>query len=141
MDYQALIDAMVGIVEGDKSLVVNGASRHFDSPVQMNERNHGFGILAEKEGKYLTAGGYKNSEDKNSYYAGGGVKKRYGNDYYIEPGVLAGVVSGYKNAVTPMVLPTLGVGKKNVGALNFMYTPETRDALATLMMNMSIPLN
>ena len=124
---------------GDYSLVVNGKSKHLDTDKEFNEVNPGFGILAEQDGKYLTAGGYKNSFNDDSYYLAGGLKKKFGKDFYVEPGIIGGVVSGYKEKLTPMVMPTLGVGLNGLGALNMMYAPQYEGNPATLMMNLNVP--
>lgn len=130
------------LYNGDYSLNVNGKSKHLGTDEKFNEDNPGLGLMAEKDGKFLTAGGYKNSFSKPSYYLGGGVKKRYGGkDLYIEPGILAGLVTGYEDKLTPMVLPMLSLGSYDYGALNMMYAPRVKDKNpATLMFNYSIPI-
>ena len=127
------------ITDGDYSLTVNGKSKHLDTDVPRNENNTGFGLLAEKDGKFLTAGGYKNSEWNPSYYVGGGYKKRFGNNFYIEPGILGGIVSGYEGGLIPMALPMVSIGKKGLGAINTMYAPRVGDDPAVIMFNMSVP--
>ena len=130
------------LTNGDYYLNVNGASKHLGTNDKFNENNPGLGILAEKDGKFLTAGGYKNSFSDPSFYVGGGLKKRYGNKHaYIEPGILAGLVTGYEDPLTPMVLPMITAGLYDFGALNLMYAPEVKDKNpATLMLNYSIPI-
>ena len=118
---------------------INGISRHLNSPVQRNENNTGFGLMSEKNGNFLTAGGYKNSEYNNSYYLGGGMKAHYGNDFYIEPGFVAGLVSGYEGGIMPMAMPMVSLGMKDRGAINAMYAPRVNDDPAVLMFNLSIP--
>lgn len=127
------------ITDGDYSLIANGASKHLDTDYDYNEVNPGLGLLAEKDGKFFTVGGYKNSHDKNSFYAGGGLKKRFGRDYYIEPGIFGGAFTGYDEALTPAILPMLSVGKNGVGALNAMYAPKVKDKPAVVMLNLSVP--
>jgi hypothetical protein len=136
-------DVMAGlldiITDGDYSLVLNGASKHLNTDYDYNERNPGLGLLAEKDGKFLTVGGYKNSHDDNSFYVGGGLKKRFGSDYYIEPGIFGGAFTGYEPSIMPAILPMLSVGKKGGGALNTMYSPKIKDKPAVLMFNLSVP--
>ena len=130
------------LLNGDYFLNVNGASKHLGTDVKYNENNPGLGIMALKDGKFLTAGGYKNSFSDPSFYVGGGIKKRYGSkDFYIEPGMLAGIVTGYEDKLTPMVLPMLTTGTRDFGALNLMYAPKVKDKNpATIMLNYSIPI-
>lgn len=124
------------------SLNINGISKHLNSDVSYNENNPGLGITAESEGQFLTAGGYKNSFNRPSYYIGGGIKKRYGRKhFYIEPGILSGIITGYENKYTFMVLPMITAGFHKFGAVNLMYAPKTEENPATLMLNYSIPLN
>ena len=129
------------LYNGDYSLNVNGKSKHLGADVKYNEDNPALGLLAEKDGEFLTAGGYKNSFGDPSYYLGGGVKKRYGGkDFYIEPGILAGLVTGYEDALTPMILPMISAGLMDIGKINMMYAPEVKDKNpATLMFNLSVP--
>ena len=129
------------LTDGRYALDINGVSKHLNTDVKFNENNPGFGITASKDGKFLTAGGYKNSFNDRSYYAGGGLKKKYGNkDFYIEPGIMGGIVSGYEDKITPMLLPMITAGLYDYGALNLMYAPEVKDKNpATLMLNYSIP--
>ena len=129
------------LLNGDYKLDINGKSKHLGTDVKYNEDNAGLGITASKDGKFLTAGGYKNSFSEPSYYLGGGVKKRFGNNKaYIEPGLMGGVVTGYEDNLTPMILPMLTAGLYDYGALNLMYAPEVKDKNpATLMLNYSIP--
>lgn len=134
----ALLDLLYN---GDYYLDVNGKSRHLGTDVQYNENNPGFGITAAKDGKFLSAGGYKNSFSEPSYYLGGGLTKRFGDkDFYIEPGVMAGVVSGYEDKLTPMVMPMIRAGLWDMGTLNMLLAPKVEDRNpTTLMFNYSIP--
>jgi hypothetical protein len=124
---------------GKYSLNINGKSKHFNSLHQLNEDNPGFGITAEKGNSFITAGGYENSYFDPSFYAGIGYKNRFGNQFYIEPGIIAGLVTGYKDSLSPMILPMVSIGHSKLGALNLMYAPEYQENPATLMMNLSFP--
>lgn len=130
------------ILNGSYALDINGKSKHLGTDVRYNEDNKGLGLTASKDGRFLTVGGYNNSFNIPSYYLGGGIKKRYGNnDFYIEPGLMGGLVTGYEDNLTPMILPILTAGLRDYGALNLMYAPEVKDKNpATLMMNYSIPI-
>ena len=130
------------LLDGDYYLNVNGVSKHLNTDIKYNEKNPGLGLMAVKDGKFLTAGGYKNSFSDPSYYVGGGVKKRYGSkDAYIEPGLIGGLVTGYDQKLTPMLMPMLSAGSNDYGALNLMYAPKVENQNpATLMINYSIPI-
>jgi len=127
------------LFSGKTSLNINGKSKHLNTDIEFNEDNPGLGLTIENGNKLLALGGYKNSFSEPSYYIGAGLKKRFGNDLYIEPGLLGGVVTGYDKKLTPMVLPSLSFGIKDYGALNLMYAPEYHDNPATVMMNLSVP--
>lgn len=137
----------------DWYLDINGVSRHSEDPKnevaralmrkygvsEWNEDNFGVGVTAKDANKFYTLGGYNNSLGEPSYYAGGGYQRRFGNDFYIEPGLLAGVVTGYEDPVTPMLIPKLGLGIKDVGQLNLSYLPSFRDNPSVWTANLSIP--
>ena len=128
----------------DYYLDINGLSKHLNTPVEYNERNLGFGVTRETQDdsliKMLTAGGYKNSFNNPSYYAGGGLAKRFGTgDYYMDIGGLLGGITGYDKAVSPMAAGLLSVGKKDLAKLRMMYAPETEKSPSLLMMNLGIP--
>ena len=127
-------------------LDINGKSKHSggDETQDYNENNYGFGITAEKEHdkivQLLTAGGYKNSFNKPSYYAGGGLAKRFGaGDYYMDVGGIAGGVTGYDKTVSPLVAAIMSLGQKDKAKLNMMYAPETEKSPSLIMMNLGIP--
>lgn len=124
---------------GQKYLSINGKSKHLNTDIEYNEDNPGLGLVVENGNRLLALGGYKNSFSEPSYYLGAGLKKRFGDDLYIEPGLIGGVVTGYENKLTPMLLPSLGLGIKDVGKLNLMYAPEYEKNPAVLMMNLNIP--
>lgn len=125
------------------SLSINGFSKHLGTDQEYNEVNPGIGIIKHTGDKsYATAGYYKNSFSEPSYYAGLGYDEKFGDDYYAKLGVVAGVVSGYKRKLTPMVLPKLSLGMKNKGEVNLMYAPEYKDENPeTLMLNYTVPIN
>jgi outer membrane receptor for Fe3+-dicitrate len=81
-------DYLKGLLTGKRYLTVNGASKHLNTDIEYNEDNPGLGLTFEDGNKLLTLGGYKNSFSDPSYYLGLGYKKRFGNDFFIEPGIL-----------------------------------------------------
>lgn len=130
----------------DLYLDVNGASKHIDAPVKRNENNPGLGVrynFDSQDGiqKFLTAGQYLNSHNKNTIYAGGGFLKRVSGDdsFDVKAGAMAGGMTGYKNPITPAILPMLSAGTKN-SRLNLLFAPKTSDSAATVMLNASIRL-
>ena len=124
---------------GDYYLDINGKSKHLGTDEKFNEFNYGAGLTAEYGNNLATMGYYKNSLNNDSFYAGYGMKKRFGYDPYLDIGILAGGVTGYEDTITPLMLPLATIGLRNVGQLNMMYAPEYNDSPATFMMNLGIP--
>ena len=146
-------------------LDVNGLSKHLGvaeglpQNFKYNESNPGLGITAESVNnrliKALMAGRYQNSFGTPSYYAGGSLAKRFGNDYYIDLGVFGGAATGYKDvkghhngntysfpeykAIQPMAGLMTNIGTKDLGRLGIKYIPKSRVSPALLMMNLGIP--
>jgi len=127
----------------DYYLDINGLSKHLNTDVSYNERNLGMGLTRETVDddlvKMLTAGGYKNSFGDTSLYAGGGLAKRFGDDYYMDVGGVLGGITGYDKTVSPMAAGLLSFGKKDLAKLRMMYAPETEKSPSLLMMNLGIP--
>ena len=126
----------------DLYLDVNGRSKHIGTDIPYNEENTGFGISATQGNdlvKILTAGGYKNSYGEPSYYAGGGLAKRFGNKNYMDVGAVGGVVTGYEDKVSPLAAALLSLGRKDRMRLNFLLAPKFKENPALLMMNLGIP--
>ena len=129
-------------------LSINGKSKHgneFPAPSGgWNETNPGLGIgyewAKDKIIKEIVAGYYKNSLNKNTGYVGGSYRKRFGNDYYLDAGLSGGaLIGGYDIPVVPFMAPSLSIGKKGLGSLNFMYAPKTSRSPSFWMMNGEIP--
>jgi len=129
----------------DFYLDINGKSKHLNTDVEYNENNYGFGITAEKERlksrviDILTAGTYKNSHGNRSNYAGAGIGKKYGDEYYAVLGAIGGVVTGYEDTLSPLGALYAGLGKKGKARLNLMYAPSSADNPQLLMMNLGLP--
>lgn len=126
-------------------LDINGLSKHFGGDQEYNEVNPGIGITREtandKVVKALMAGMYENSFEDPSFYLGGHLAKRFGDDYYLDLGVSGGLITGYEEPITPMAALMAQVGKKDLGRLKFQYVPsiEPKEP-AILMMNLGIPM-
>lgn len=133
---------------------INGLSKHLgepveysqkgsDTPAKYNESNFGFGVTREDESnglvRLLTAGRYNNSFGNPTNYAGAGIAKRFGSDYYADIGVMGGAMTGYEDKLSPMAAIYSAVGKKDKAKLRLMYAPESEVAPPVLMMNLGIP--
>jgi antimicrobial peptide resistance and lipid A acylation protein PagP len=125
-------------------LVLNGRAIHLDPPKKLNEANWGLGLeynYTKRAGwvPFLTASGFKDSNDNPSYYAGGGIKKRftlsrgaYGT--YVDAGAVAFLMTreNYQNNQPfPGILPVLSVGMNRL-ALNVTYVPDMPEIRAKL---------
>jgi Antimicrobial peptide resistance and lipid A acylation protein PagP len=115
-------------------IVVNGRSFHIDAAKEWNEDNWGLGIEREFDTssrwvKVALANGLKDSFGEPSYFAGGGVKRRFrvrSDDLYVDLGVIGFVMTREDvnhNQPFPGLLPAVTVGGKRV-ALNVTYMPE-----------------
>lgn len=127
-------------------LDINGLSKHLNTDVEYNEKNYGFGITREKQDlendiiNMITGGTYQNSFGNQSNYAGAGIAKRFGDEYYADVGVVGGVMTGYDKAVSPMAAIYAALGKEDFAKLRMMFAPETEKSPALMMMNLGIPL-
>lgn len=128
-------------------LDINGLSRHLgDSDVPLREVNPGLGFTREKGSniiKMLSAGGYRNSFDKNSLYGTAGLAKRFnlGDGLYTDLGAIAGAVTGYPgSSVMPMGGLYGSLGRKGGSKVRLMYGPKTERNNAVLMLNLGIPI-
>ena len=75
-----------------------------------------------------------------SLYADGGLKKRFGNNFYADLGVMGGLLlGGYDKQINPFLAPILTLGKKDLGALNLMYAPATKNNPSFWTLNAQIP--
>ena len=131
------------MAESTYYLDINGLSNHLNTDVEYNEKNYGFGVTKESLEdtivKALSAGGYKNSFGEPSYYAGAGMAKRFGDDYYMDLGGMIGAATGYEESLSPIAAVLMSLGKKDLAKLRMMYAPETDKSPSLLMMNLGIP--
>ena len=129
------------------SLIINGKSFHKEQPKKgaFNEENWGLGLqydykLYNKHWiPYLTASGFKDSLKRNSYYAGGGILRRFSLDA-LQKGVYAGaglvgfvMVRKDYNDRKPFLgaLPAFTLGTDRV-AINASYVPKVEPKLVPL---------
>ncbi len=124
------------VLAGDFSAVLNGKSYHLNSSYDWNESNFGAGIeyAFDSESKWRTilmANGFRDSESKMSYMAGGGLHRElYQTDrlsgFYVMAGINAFVMTRNDvddNRPFPGVLPSVTVGNQYAG-LNLTYLPK-----------------
>lgn len=96
--------------QDDRGWLMSGfLSKHINSDKDYNENNHGIGY---KTNDGYLAGLYRNSLNKNSFYAG----KEFQTDPLIGDklrlAIVLGLVSGYNKPVQPLALPELLYGNK-----------------------------
>jgi len=136
----ALAALMSAPAQADQwSLLLNGKAIHLEeSPgVEYNEDNWGAGVqydfnMTERKWvPFITASGFKDSNENMSYYAGGGTVRRFsfGDDkggLHLDAGLVAFLMvrKDFKNDDPfPGVLPVVSFGTDRV-ALNVTYIPK-----------------
>ena len=112
-------------------------TRHF------REQNYGIGFEHKlSEDSSLSIGYYRNSLDRNSFYAGYNWSPI--NAGAVKLGVIGGVISGYpalnKGGAFPMLLPVASLEGKAVG-INLTYVPRMKDvsSVVALQLKFKIP--
>lgn len=136
-----------GAGAGELSLLVNGVAKHFDVPAgtTFNERNWGSGFQYDFDKTennwvpFLSASGFKDSFRDMSYYAGGGVMRRFDiapklDNLYFDAGVVAFVMTRqtYKdNDPFLGALPAFTIGTAHF-AVNISYVPKVHPKLVPL---------
>ena len=135
---------------GDLSLLINGKAFHINAPAgkEYNERNWGAGIQYDfdpigrnKQWRPLAmASGFQDSFKNPSYYAGGGLVRRFVpfsslNNFHVDTGVVAFFMTreDYNNN-NPFfgMLPVLSVGTQRV-SLNLTYVPKVHPKMVQLV--------
>ena len=128
---------------GSLSAVINGRSYHVDASKDWNENNFGFGLeyrfdSTSKWRSTILANGFKDSEDRMSYMAGGSLQRRLVDSerlggLYLDAGVTGFLMTRHDvndNRPFPGILPTVSVGNRHVG-FNLTYLPESAVSHAT----------
>jgi len=116
------------------SLLVNGKAIHFNSANKnFNEKNWGAGLqydlapINENWIPFVTVSGFKDSNRNPSYYAGGGIMRRYQFDHlHVEAGVVGFVMTrkDFRDDKPFIgVLPAFSLGTKNV-SVNMTFVPK-----------------
>lgn len=116
--------------------VFNGKSYHVNSSYDWNENNYGLGLEYEFNSqsrwiKTAMANGFRDSVDKMSYMAGGGIHRRLYethrlSDFYVNAGVNVFMMTRQDvndNRPFPGMLPSLSIGNKYFG-MNLTYLPK-----------------
>ena len=106
------------------------ASYHTDRSSPHNERN--WGLSAEYQATAAwraTAGAYRNSQWRNSVYAGGlWIPEQPGN---WKGAVLVAMLTGYRHSAVPVALPTIVYEQKNWG-INVGVMPSLERGLGVI---------
>jgi len=129
------------------SLILNGKSIHKEAPKKgsFNEKNWGFGlqydyaIYKEHWQPYLTASIFKDSFEENSFYAGGGMMRRFSlneihEDLHFSAGLVGFVMTRkdhHNRRPFLGALPAFAFGTDKV-AVNISYVPKVEPKLIPL---------
>jgi hypothetical protein len=137
----ALLCALIAfpVRAGQLSLLINGKAVHLEEKrgTDYNEENWGAGLQYDfnmTEGKwvpFVSASGFKDSNENPSYYAGGGTMRRFSfgekeGAFHVDAGLVAFLMvrKDYKDGNPfPGVLPVVSVGTDRL-ALNVTYIPK-----------------
>ncbi len=128
-------------------LILNGKSFHKEQPKKgsFNEENWGLGLQYDFEiyrkhwQPYLTASGFRDSYKRNSFYAGGGMMRRFSlariqKDLNFGAGLVAFVMirkDHHNRRPFLGALPAFTLGSDNV-AVNLSYVPKVEPKLVPL---------
>jgi len=125
-----------GAVAGEFSAVINGKSFHLDADEEWNEENYGLGLEYEfsSESRWksrLMANGFRDSHDRMSYMAGGGLHRTLFSTerfkgFYVDAGINAFLMTREDvndNRPFPGILPSLTIGNDYMG-INLTYLPK-----------------
>jgi hypothetical protein len=120
---------------GQWDIVLNGKSIHVDSDRDWNESNWGLGFEHEfnPEARWVRVAlgnGFLDSEDKMSYMAGGGIKRRFrlplgDRHVHVDVGAVGFFMTRHdvgNNRPFPGILPAVSVGTRKF-AFNLTYLP------------------
>jgi len=123
----------------DLHFILNGKAIHLDDPApgqEFNEKNWGAGLQYDfspsDDGKwvpFITAAGFNDSNKNPSYYAGGGVSRRFqpaGSSLHYDVGLVGFLMTReeFKGGNPfPGVLPVFSMGTDAV-AVNVTYVPD-----------------
>lgn len=133
---------------GEFSVLLNGKAIHLDEQpgVTYNENNWGLGFqydMPADEKKwvpFVTASGFKDSNENMSYYAGGGYLYRHKFEWgktpmHFDAGAVAFLMTrkGFKNDDPfPGILPAVSLGTPRV-AVNMTFIPKVDPKMVPLL--------
>jgi hypothetical protein len=135
---------------GQLSLIVNGKALHFDTPAgqKFNEENWGAGFQYDFDAigedkhwvPFLAVSGFRDSMKNPSYYAGGGILRRYRFNesslpVNLDVGAIAFLMTRedfHDNQPFPGILPVVSFGTDRV-ALNITYIPRVDPKMVPLV--------
>jgi len=125
--------------------VLNGRSIHLSAKEPLNEANWGAGLeyqytTGDNWVPFLTVSGFRDSNENMSYYAGGGMKRRFQlgsqpNQFYVDAGAVLFLMTREdfrSNRPFPGILPVISLGMRNF-ALNITYVPDIREPMQELV--------
>lgn len=144
----SLIIGSPALHAGQLNLIINGKAIHLGGPTGtvMNENNWGLGLQYDYDlidDKWLPiamASGFIDSVNQPSYYAGGGLLRRYNigqyqdNPLFFDVGIIAFLMTRNdhnNNEPFPGLLPAFSFGTQKV-ALNLTYIPKIHPKLIPL---------
>lgn len=113
-------------------LALNGKSKHTGHESEYRQTNPGLGIGFRQGNTQIGVGGYKNSNNKDSFYVDYLTNRKLFGP--VSGGIGAGVVTGYQNQLQPYILPQISVGNKDQ-QVNLRYVPKHGETPETWMMN------
>jgi Antimicrobial peptide resistance and lipid A acylation protein PagP len=124
-------------------LLINGKAVHINAPAgsHLNEKNWGMGFqydldpIDKKWVPFITSSGFEDSNKNPSYYAGGGVLRRFqGDTFHFDAGIVGFVMTrkGYKNDEPFLgALPAFSAGTRRV-SVNMTYIPKVEPKVVAL---------
>ncbi len=141
---------------GELSLLINGYTHHINPPeaYHYNERNWGGGFQYDYDRVYgswvpfIAASGLRDSFRENSYYAGGGMQRRFEvspslDNLHVDLGLVAFVMTRKdidNNHPFLGLLPAATIGTDHV-SLNITYVPPVHPKLIPLwFFQLKVPL-
>ncbi len=129
---------------GEMNLLVNGKAVHINTPAgkNLNEKNWGLGfqydggLVNKKWIPFATASGFVDSNKNPSYYAGGGVLRRFqGDKLHFDIGAVGFVMmrKNFKHDKPFLgVLPAFSVGGERF-AVNMTFIPKVEPKAVPLV--------
>jgi hypothetical protein len=107
-------------------------SQHINPQQSFEDFNPGLGVECWLSDQWaLTAGGYRNSLSRPSYYGGGVWAPEFAHWGFVRLAAIAGIISGYNygdwglghnHSIGPVAAPIIMVNYKRVGA-NIIFVP------------------